>query len=76
MELYLEAFESAGKLDLFENFSCNYGKAFYGNVVEVGESRTVTFIKEAWTVPSTYNFGGNMVRPLRAGEQIQWKKVK
>lgn len=76
VELYLEAFESAGKLNLFENFSSLYGKAFYGNVEESGESSTIKLVKQAWTVPDTYDFGGNVVRPLRAGEQILWKRVE
>ena len=74
LELYLEAFDEAGKLDIFENFSSRNGKAFYGNVQDT-EVRTIKLVKEAWTVPDTYNFGGSVVRPLRAGEQIMWKRA-
>ena len=74
IELYLEAFETTGKLNLFESFSSRNGKAFYGNIEDL-ERRTTTLRKESWVVPETYNFGGSTVRPLRAGEQILWKKA-
>ena len=32
-------------------------------------------IRESWICPETYSFGSSVVKPLRAGQMIRWKKV-
>ena len=76
MELYAETFDSQGKLHLLENFASVNGKAFYGNVPPVSPSRKVKLVRQVWTVPLEFDFGGQKVRPLRAGEEILWKIVR
>ena len=70
IELYAEAFESAGALDRLEAFASFNGPDFYGLARNVDR---VTLKREPWTMPSDYPFGAERIVPLRAGETIQWK---
>jgi len=73
LELYAEAFDSIGKLHMLEGFASKFGAAFY----QLPENtRQVRLIKESWTVPESYPFGSSVVRPLRAGEAILWKRER
>ena len=70
LELYAEAFEAAAALDKLEGFASLHGPAFYGLPPNAG---TVTLRREAWTLPETLPFGDAMIKPLRAGETLNWK---
>lgn len=77
MELYVEAFESVGKLDTLNNFF-QAGKDFYG----ITGDRKMTLKKESWKVPANYDFPdeenpdrAQKLIPLRAGEDMLWKIV-
>ena len=70
LELYAEAFESAGALDRLEGFASHFGADFYG----LPRNReTVTLVRSPWQVPEEYAFAGERLVPLRAGEQLAWK---
>ncbi|GMH93196.1 hypothetical protein TrVE_jg9572 [Triparma verrucosa] len=77
VELYVEIFESVGKLDALANFF-QAGKDFYN----IGGDRVMKLRKESWKVPETFDFpdeenpdrAGKLV-PLRAGEDMLWKIV-
>lgn len=70
IELYAEAFEQAGSLDKLEQFSSLNGALFYGFETN---SDKITLKREKWTVPDSYQFGDDVVVPLRAGQTINWK---
>jgi dihydroorotase len=70
MELYAEAFEAAGALDKLEAFASLYGPAFYGLPPNEGQ---ITLRREPWTLPETLPFGDASIKPLRAGETLNWK---
>jgi dihydroorotase len=70
IELYAEAFESAGRLDRLEGFASHFGADFYGLP---RHTDTITLHKEPWTVPPQYPFGSGTLIPYRAGEQIGWR---
>mmetsp|Transcript_3617 Transcript_3617/g.9700 ORF Transcript_3617/g.9700 Transcript_3617/m.9700 type:complete len:369 (-) Transcript_3617:102-1208(-) len=72
VELYAEAFELAGCLDNLDGFCGRHGAEHYG--MERNE-RTITLEKREWTVPMTYEFGGETVTPLRAGDTVAWRIV-
>ncbi|HTD72853.1 MAG TPA: dihydroorotase [Steroidobacteraceae bacterium] len=73
IELYAEAFESAGKLDRLEGFASHFGADFYGLP---RHTETVTLLKESWVAPKKYPFGdGAALIPYRAGESIGWRLV-
>lgn len=73
IELYTEAFDEAGALNRLEDFCSSFGADHYGLS---RSTRTITLEKRAWKPPMTYDFGdGKIVRPLRAGEEIQWSIV-
>lgn len=70
LELYAEAFEAAGALDRLEAFASINGPAFYGLPPNTG---TVTLRREPWQLPETLPFGDALIKPLRAGETLNWK---
>ncbi len=70
IELYAEAFEQAGALNRLEGFASFHGADFYG----LARNREQIILTRApWTVPDSYAFGSDLVRPLRAGESIAWR---
>ncbi len=72
LELYAEAFESAGALDKLEGFSSFHGPGFYGLPRNSG---TITLRRETWTAPESYAFGEAQLKPLRGGEALAWRLV-
>jgi len=70
LELYAEAFEAAGALDRLEGFASHFGADFYGLP---RASETVTLVREPWALPETLPFGDAHIKPLRAGETLNWK---
>ncbi|GAB3515821.1 dihydroorotase [Photobacterium alginatilyticum] len=72
IELYAEVFEQAGALDKLEAFASFNGPDFYGLP---RNTDTITLVKESWTVPETMSFGSDVVVPIRAGEEMNWKVI-
>lgn len=72
LELYTEAFEAAGALEKLEGFASLYGPRFYG---VQPSAEVITLRKEPWTLPETVPFGDAQLKPLRAGEMVQWKLI-
>jgi dihydroorotase len=70
VELYAEAFESAGRLDRLEGFASHFGADFYGLP---RHEDSITLIKQPWTVPEKYPFGTGALIPYRAGAPIGWR---
>ncbi|WP_432259223.1 dihydroorotase [Cupriavidus sp. TMH.W2] len=70
MELYAEAFESAGALDKLEAFASFNGPAFYGLPRNNG---TLTLEREDWELPAELPYGDTTLVPLRGGETLRWK---
>ncbi len=70
LELYAQAFEAAGALEQLEAFASFNGPAFYGLPRNAG---TVTLRREPWTLPETLPLGDTLIKPLRAGETLNWR---
>ena len=70
IELYAEAFESAGVLDRLQAFASEHGADFYRLP---RNTRHLTLVKTPWEVPRSYPFGTETLVPLRAGEHIGWQ---
>jgi dihydroorotase len=70
IELYAEAFDRAGALDKLEGFASFHGADFYG--LPRNEER-ITLKRQSWTVPDSYAFGEAQLKPLGAGEALQWR---
>jgi dihydroorotase len=70
LELYAEAFESAGALDKFEAFASFHGADFYGLPRHTDR---VTLRREPWVLPEVMPFADATIKPLRAGETLNWK---
>ena len=70
MELYAQAFDTAGALDKLEGFASFHGADFYGLPRNTG---TITLKRETWTPPESFAFGEARLKPLTAGEVLQWR---
>ena len=70
MELYAQAFETAGALDKLEGFASHFGADFYGLP---RNTDTLTLRRQAWQLPETYPFGQAQIKPLGGGETLAWK---
>ncbi|HEY0800278.1 MAG TPA: dihydroorotase [Steroidobacteraceae bacterium] len=70
IELYAEAFESAGRLERLEAFASHFGADFYGLP---RHAETITLRKEPWAPPAAYEFGDGALVPYRAGESVAWR---
>ena len=70
LELYAEAFDAAGALHRLEAFASHHGPAFYGLPRNAGQ---VTLRREAWALPESLPFGDARIKPLRAGETLNWR---
>ncbi len=70
MEMYAEAFDSAGALSKLEAFASFYGADFYGLPRNTGQ---ITLKRESWTPPVSFAFGEAQLKPLRSGEALPWR---
>jgi dihydroorotase len=70
LELYAQAFETAGALNRLEDFASRHGPDFYGLPRNRG---TITLEKADWRVPDSYPLGDSGVVPLYAGETLHWR---
>ncbi len=70
IELYAEAFDALGKLDMLEGFASFYGADFYRLP---RNSEKIVLRKQAWQVPDTLEFGAHRLVPLKAGETMKWR---
>ena len=72
MELYAQAFDSAGALEKLEGFASFHGADFYGLPRNNG---TITLKRESWTPPDSYALGEAQLKPLAGGEPLAWRMV-
>ena len=72
MELYAEAFDTAGALDKLEGFASLHGPDFSGLPRNTG---SITLRRESWTPPASFAFGDAELKPLRSGEALAWRMV-
>jgi len=70
IELYAEAFESAGRLDRLEAFASHFGADFYGLP---RHTDSMTLLKEPWVAPAHYALGAGTLVPYRAGQRVDWQ---
>jgi dihydroorotase len=70
MELYAQAFDAAGALDKLEGFASFHGADFYGLPRNQG---SITLQRESWVPPESFAFGDAALKPLAAGEALQWR---
>ncbi len=70
LELYAEAFEMAGALEMLEGFASFNGPDFYGLSRNKDE---VQLVRNPWPLPADIAFGDARLTPLRAGQEIPWK---
>jgi dihydroorotase len=71
IELYAEAFESAGALDRLEAFASFFGPDWYGLP---RNTEKIALRREAMAVPASLDYlPGDRLVPLRAGETVAWR---
>jgi dihydroorotase len=69
IELYAEAFETAGGLDNLEAFASFHGADFYGLA---RNRRRITLVRNTRPVPEEIPYGADALVPLRAGATVAW----
>ena len=69
LELYAEAFDSAGALGRLDGFAHRFGADFYGLPRNAGR---VTLRRRAAAVPESFRFGDAELVPMRAGGELAW----
>ncbi|TCO77348.1 dihydroorotase [Plasticicumulans lactativorans] len=72
LELYAEAFESAGALARLEAFASFHGADFYGLPRNSG---TLTLERVEQAVPASFAYADEALVPLRAGETLRWRQA-
>ena len=72
IELYAEVFAGVDRLPLLPGFAAEFGADFYGLP---RNPDFITLAAEPWKVPDTYDFGGETLVPLRAGEMVGWRMI-
>lgn len=72
LELYAQAFESAGALDRLEAFASYFGPDFYRLP---RNSAQVSLVREPWSIPAQLSMGEDSLIPLAGGEQLNWRFV-
>ena len=72
LELYTQAFESAGALDRLEAFASYFGPDFYRLP---RNSAQVSLVREPWSIPAQLSMGEDSLIPLAGGEQLNWRFV-
>jgi dihydroorotase len=73
IELYAEAFESAGRLDKLEGFASDFGADFYGLP---RNDTQIRLVKRDWTPPASLPYAQDSdakLVPMRAGEAVHWQ---
>ncbi len=73
IELYAEAFDSAGRLDRLEAFASHHGADFYRLP---RNSDRLILQRRAHRMPKELPFGDDHIVPLRAGEEIAFSIVR
>jgi dihydroorotase len=72
IELYAQAFEDAGALHRLEGFASHHGADFYGLPRNADR---ITLARDPWALPETLAFGDAELKPLCAGETLNWRLV-
>ena len=70
IEIYATIFEQQNVLDKLEAFACFNGPDFYGLP---RNNKSITLVKEDWTIPNEYPLGNETLVPFLAGQTIHWK---
>lgn len=70
IELYAAAFEQTGALNKLEAFASFHGADFYQLP---RNTSLITLKKESWVVSEQFDFAGEQLIPLYAGNPLNWK---
>jgi dihydroorotase len=72
IELYAEAFDTAGALDRLQGFASHFGPDFYGLP---RNSENITLERKEGLVPDELEYGQDKLVPFRAGGKLMWNLV-
>ena len=73
LEIYVEAFDSVGKLDKLEAFASHYGADYYDLPRNMEQ---MTLIKNEQNIPNVFPLGDDEIVPFRAGGTCSWQLKK
>lgn len=72
IEYYAEAFDSVGKIDMLSDFAGRFGAEFYELPVS---TETIELVKQPQTIATSFDYLGETITPLMAGQTLNWTKV-
>ena len=73
LEIYVEAFDSVGKLDKLEAFASHYGADYYDLPRNMEQ---MTLIRNEQDIPDVFPLGDDEIVPFRAGGTCSWQLKK
>ncbi len=72
IEYYAEAFDSIGQIDKLSDFAGRFGAEFYRQPVS---DEHITLVKQPQIVAESFDYLGETITPLMAGQTLQWRKA-
>lgn len=72
IEYYAEAFDNMGKIDKLSDFAGRFGAEFYELPVN---QNTIELVKQPQTLANKFDYLGESITPLMAGQTLSWTKV-
>ncbi len=74
LELYAEAFDSVGKIEMLPDFASRFGREFYG--LPPNRGQIILEQVEPWKLPEAIEFGDDDVAPFRFEVPLTWKATR
>jgi dihydroorotase len=75
VQALLELFGYFGQLPKLQDFISGNAQKIYGERLRLPkEEKTITFIKEPFTIPEFYGEDTTKVVPFMAGKKLEWNK--
>lgn len=71
LELYAEAFDSVGKIEMLPDFASRFGREFYG--LPPNKGQVILKKVEPWKLPEAIEFGDDDVAPFRFEVPLHFK---
>ncbi len=74
LELYAEAFNSVGKIEMLPDFASKFGREFYG--LPPNKGSVIIEQVEPWRLPEAIEFGDEDVAPFQYEKPVPWKATR
>lgn len=72
IEYYAEAFDNVGKINKLSDFAGRFGAEFYELPIN---QNTIELVKQPQTLAEQFDYLGESITPLMAGQTLNWTKI-